>query len=103
MTNAMKTIEVRVERTYLLPPGEVFDAWLNPKIPGTPWNMGDKMLLNPTSRWVVLLERQRNAPLRAIYGDGATGAEFSTLGVAEHVGRGIDGDCDLSRSREKRP
>ena len=45
--NAMKTIEVRVERTIRAPPDEVFDGWLNPKTPGTPWNMGEKMLLNP--------------------------------------------------------
>ena len=47
MTTAMKTIEVKVERTISAPPGEVFNAWLDPKTPGTPWNMGGKMLLNP--------------------------------------------------------
>jgi hypothetical protein len=25
----------------------VFDAWLNPKIPGTPWHEGEKLILNP--------------------------------------------------------
>ena len=47
MTTAMKTIEVKVERTISAPPGEVFDAWLDPKTPGNPWNVADKTLLNP--------------------------------------------------------
>lgn len=42
-----KTIEIKVERTIPAPLGEVFDAWLNPKIPGNPWNMAEKLLLNP--------------------------------------------------------
>jgi uncharacterized protein YndB with AHSA1/START domain len=47
MNNA-KTIDVNIERTISASPGEAFDAWLNPKIPGNPWNMADKLLLNPT-------------------------------------------------------
>jgi len=35
-----KTIVVKVERTIAAPPSEVFDAWLNPKIPGNPWHEG---------------------------------------------------------------
>ena len=46
--SSAKTIEVRVERSLPASPGEAFDAWLNPKIPGNPWNMADKLLLNPT-------------------------------------------------------
>lgn len=46
--NNVKTIEVTIERAIPAAPDEVFDAWLNPKIPGTPWNMADKLLLNPT-------------------------------------------------------
>ncbi len=57
MMNDTKTIEVTVERTILTSPGEAFDAWLNPKIPGNPWNMAEKLLLNPTVDgffyWVV--------------------------------------------------
>ena len=45
--NKAKTIEVTVERTIPAPPGEVFDAWLDPKIPRNPWNMAEKLLLNP--------------------------------------------------------
>ena len=42
-----KTIEVRVERTIPASAGEVFDGWLNPKVPGNPWNAADKLLLDP--------------------------------------------------------
>ena len=47
MNNTKKTIEVKVERTISAPPDEVFDAWLNPKIPGNPWNAATKLLFNP--------------------------------------------------------
>jgi len=47
MKEPAKTIEVKVERTIQAPPGEVFDGWLNPKAPGTPWHEGDKLIFNP--------------------------------------------------------
>lgn len=47
MSESKKTLEVRVERTIPAPLAEVFDGWLNPKIPGNPWNIADKLLLNP--------------------------------------------------------
>ncbi len=47
MNKPKKTLEFKFERTIPAPPDEVFDAWLNPKIPGNPWNMADKLLLNP--------------------------------------------------------
>jgi uncharacterized protein YndB with AHSA1/START domain len=47
MTKSTKTIELKFERTIPAPPGEVFDAWLNPKIPGNPWNAADKLMFNP--------------------------------------------------------
>jgi uncharacterized protein YndB with AHSA1/START domain len=47
MSEPKKTIEVKVERTIPAPLNEVFDAWLNPKIPGNPWNMAEKLLLDP--------------------------------------------------------
>jgi uncharacterized protein YndB with AHSA1/START domain len=42
-----KTLELKLERTIPAAPGEVYKAWLNPKVPGTPWYEGDKLLLNP--------------------------------------------------------
>jgi uncharacterized protein YndB with AHSA1/START domain len=47
MTEAMKTIDVTVERSIPAPLEQVFDAWLNPKIPGTTWHMADKFVLDP--------------------------------------------------------
>jgi len=47
MNKPKRTIEVKVERTIPAAPVEVFDAWLNPKFPGTPWNEADKLILNP--------------------------------------------------------
>ena len=45
--NSAKTIEFKFERTIAASPGEVFDGWLNPKIPGNPWHEADKLLLHP--------------------------------------------------------
>jgi uncharacterized protein YndB with AHSA1/START domain len=47
MNKTKKTIEFKFERIIAAPPGNVFDAWLNPKHPGNPWNMADKLLLHP--------------------------------------------------------
>ncbi len=42
-----KTVDLKFERTITATPEKVYSAWLNPKIKGTPWNMGEKILLNP--------------------------------------------------------
>src|SRR5262249_50735649 len=42
MTKSANTIEINVQRTIPAPPGEVFDAWLDPRIPGNPWNAAEK-------------------------------------------------------------
>jgi len=47
MTNSKKTLEFKLERTIPAAPGAVFDAWLNPKIPGNPWNAAEKFVLDP--------------------------------------------------------
>jgi len=47
MTTSTKTVEIKVERTIPAPPGEVFDAWLDPTIPGTPWHENSKLIVNP--------------------------------------------------------
>jgi uncharacterized protein YndB with AHSA1/START domain len=47
MTKSTKTLEFKFERTIPAPPDEVFDAWLNPKTPGNPWNAAEKFILDP--------------------------------------------------------
>jgi uncharacterized protein YndB with AHSA1/START domain len=46
MTESMKTIEFKFERTIPAPLGEVFDGWLDPKIPGNPWNAAERFILD---------------------------------------------------------
>jgi uncharacterized protein YndB with AHSA1/START domain len=40
------TLEIKVERTIAAPPREVFDAWLDPKIPGSPWHQNEKLIVD---------------------------------------------------------
>jgi uncharacterized protein YndB with AHSA1/START domain len=47
MTELKKKLEFKFERLIPAPPAEVFDGWLDPSIPGNPWNMAEKLLLNP--------------------------------------------------------
>lgn len=42
-----KTIEVKLERLIPAPAAEVYAAWLNREVPGTPWSEGDKLILHP--------------------------------------------------------
>jgi uncharacterized protein YndB with AHSA1/START domain len=46
-TTVTKTVEIKVERTIPAVPNEVFDAWLDPEIPGTPWHENKKLIVDP--------------------------------------------------------
>ncbi len=46
MKKPANTLEFKFERTIPAAPGEVFDAWLDPKVPGTTWYENDKLILN---------------------------------------------------------
>ncbi len=47
MNKTTKTLEFRIERTIPASPIEVFESWLDPKVPGNPWNAAEKFVLNP--------------------------------------------------------
>jgi uncharacterized protein YndB with AHSA1/START domain len=45
-TTSAKSIEFKFKRTIPAPANEVFDAWLNSKVPGNPWNAAEKFILD---------------------------------------------------------
>jgi uncharacterized protein YndB with AHSA1/START domain len=46
MKKSMKALSFKIERAIPAPRGEVFDGWLDPKIPGNPWNAAEKFLMD---------------------------------------------------------
>src|ERR1700761_2190105 len=51
-----RTVEIKVERIIPAPPSDVFDAWLDPMVPGTLWHGHEKLIFNPKvdGLWYVL-------------------------------------------------
>lgn len=47
MNDSDKKIEIKVERMIAASICEVFDGWLDPAIPGNPWNAAESYILNP--------------------------------------------------------
>jgi uncharacterized protein YndB with AHSA1/START domain len=117
-----KTIEFKIERTIPAAPAEVFDAWLNPKIPGNPWNAAEKFLLDAkvdglfywrmkgTSHYGRFTEIQRPARLQHTWMSPNTLGQESTVTVTFEK-RGEDTlmtlvhsdlpDHELARGHEK--
>ena len=58
MTN--QYIEIKCERSIPASPEEVFDAWLDPKIPGTPFHEHEKLIVSPKvdGLWYWLYKEQ---------------------------------------------
>jgi uncharacterized protein YndB with AHSA1/START domain len=95
MNEPKKNIEVKVERTILASPGEAFDAWLDPKVPGNPWNMAEKLLLNPhvdgffywlmrgTAHYGRFTEVERPGRIQHTWMSRSTSGEESTVNLAE--------------------
>jgi uncharacterized protein YndB with AHSA1/START domain len=122
MNESPKTIEFKFERTIPAPAGEVFDAWLDPKVPGAIWYEADKVLLNPKVDgffyWLIrgnahygrFTEVQRPARLQHTWMSRSTLGEETTVTVtfkqqAEGtlmtlVHTGIP-DSELGRGHEK--
>ncbi len=46
MERTTKKIELEFERLIPASPEEVYDAWLDPEIPGNPWHEADKLILD---------------------------------------------------------
>lgn len=46
MDRAASNLEIRIERTIQTSPERAYDAWLDPRVPGTPWNAAAKLVLD---------------------------------------------------------
>src|SRR3984893_6946624 len=61
-----KTIELELTRTIPASPIEVFDGWLDPKCPGTPWNEAHTLDLDPKGDglyyWLFINEAGEQKP-----------------------------------------
>ncbi len=57
MSKSTNTLEFRFERTIPASPSEVYDAWLDRTVPGTPWHQADKLIWDPKvdSLWYWLI------------------------------------------------
>ena len=42
-----KTLEFKFERTIPASPERVYAAWMDPKVPGTTWNIAEKLIFHP--------------------------------------------------------
>jgi uncharacterized protein YndB with AHSA1/START domain len=90
---SIKTLEYSIERTIPAPLSEVFDGWLDPKIPGNPWNAAEKFILDPkvdglfywhlkgTSHYGRFIEIERPLRLRHTWMSPKTLGEESTVTV----------------------
>ncbi len=91
MSEARKTLEFTVQRTIAAPPGEVYEAWLNPETPGAPWHESEKLMLNPVVDGMFYW-RIRNTPHFGRFTELERGARIqhtwmspNTLGVESTV------------------
>lgn len=46
MKKALKNLEFIFKQYIAADPNEVFDAWLNPGVPGNPWSSADKLIFD---------------------------------------------------------
>ena len=98
MKNSKKTLEFKIERTIPAPSDEVFDAWLNPKIPGNPWNAAEKFILDPKVDGLFYWTLQGDVPLRPIHGVRAARSNSAYLDVAKYPGTRVDRYPDLQET-----
>jgi uncharacterized protein YndB with AHSA1/START domain len=61
MNATAKTVEFTIQRTIPAPPQEVYDAWLDSTVPGTPWNLAEKFMLDPRVDGLFYWHHKTNA------------------------------------------
>ena len=101
MTKSANTLEFTFERIISAPPSDVFDGWLNPKIPGNPWNMAEKLLLNPEVDGFFYWLVKGNLALWQVHRDGERNPDAAHLDVSQHLGGRVDRYSDLPTARRR--
>jgi uncharacterized protein YndB with AHSA1/START domain len=93
MSDSKKGLEFKFERKIPAPLEEVFDSWLDSKVPGTIWNAADKFildakvdglfywLLKDTSHYGRFTEFKRNARMQHTWVSPNTLGQESTVTV----------------------
>ena len=64
----MKLIEVTVSRLIPGPAAEVFDVWLDPSCPGSPWHGAKKVIVNPVVDGLFFWGHQHERRMLPHYG-----------------------------------
>lgn len=88
-----KTFEIKVERLLETTPAKAYSAWLNPKVPGTPWHEGNALILqtrlgglfywliNQTAHYGRFTELKRSSRIRHTWMSRYTEGLESTVTV----------------------
>ena len=101
MDRAANTLEIRIERTIQASPEAAYDAWLDPKVQGTPWNAAGKLVfdckpdglfyarMNDTPHYGRFTELARGRQIRHTWMSPYTDGHESTVTVS-FTGKGND-------------
>jgi uncharacterized protein YndB with AHSA1/START domain len=88
----MKLFDVNLSREINASPDEIFDLWINPAAPGSPWHGTDKVIINPVVDGLYYHAMEHEGKVWAHYGRFVTlerGARIEHTWMSEAT-RGLE-------------